>query len=182
MSATRSICVFCGSAPGTNPAFAAAAAHAGEEIARRGWRLVYGGASVGLMGIVADAALAAGGEVVGVITPGLIGREVAHGGLTQLIVEPSMAERKTTMFELSDAVLVLPGGYGTLDELFEAVTLNQLGELDLPVALVDVADFWAPLVAVIDAMGAAGFVSRRSRGLIREHASPTDALDAIEGS
>ena len=175
---TRSICVFCGSAAGASPAYRFAATQLGREIGHRGWRLVYGGASVGLMGEVADAALAAGAEVVGVITPGLVDKEVNHGGLTQLVVEPTMAARKTTMFELSDAVVVLPGGFGTLDELFEAITLNQLGDMAMPVVLVDTDGFWQPLLAAVDALVDAGFVSAANRSLLHVVATPADALAA----
>ena len=161
-----SVLVFCGSRDGADPAYAAAAATLGRLIGEGGHRLVYGGGNVGLMGAVADAALAAGGEVVGVIPEHLQGREVAHAGLTDLEVVTSMHERKARMYALADVVVVLPGGFGTLDELFETLTWNQLGLHELPVGLLDIEGYWAPLTALLDGSVASGFVDAARRDAV----------------
>ena len=152
------VCVFCGSRDGTDPRYAAAAVSMGVAIAEAGLGLVYGGGSVGLMGIVADAALAAGGEVIGVIPDGLFSREIAHTGLTELHAVPSLTARKALMADLSDAFVALPGGYGTLDELFEMVTWTQLGIHAKPSGLLEVDGFWADLLRFLDHVTEAGFV------------------------
>jgi len=148
----KSVCVYCGSNAGSRPAYAQRAAELGTRLAREGLVLVYGGGNVGLMGIAADAALAAGGEVVGVIPEQLVGWEVAHRGLTRLEVVGNMHERKMRMFDLSDAFVALPGGFGTMDEMFEMLTWRQLGLGDKPCAFLDVEGFYAPLVAMMDRM------------------------------
>ena len=148
----KSICVYCGSNAGNNPNYAGRAAAFGERIAKEGLRLVYGGGNVGLMGIVADAALDAGGEVVGVIPEQLVDWEVAHKGVTRLEVVGNMHERKMRMFDLSDAFVALPGGFGTLDEMFEMLTWRQLGIGDKPCAFLDVDGFYAPLMSMIGRM------------------------------
>jgi uncharacterized protein (TIGR00730 family) len=155
------VAVFCGSSTGADERYASAALALADALATRGHGLVYGGASVGLMGVLADAALAAGVEVIGVIPEGLFDREIAHRGLTELHAVPSLAERKALMAELADAFVALPGGYGTLDELFEMVTWTQLGVHAKPVGLLEVGDFWAPLRAFLAGAQAAGFVRRR---------------------
>ena len=175
---TVSICVFCGSSLGEDPRFAAAAREVGLEIARRGWTLVYGGAHVGLMGLVADAALAAGGRVVGVIPRFLYEREVGHDGITSLEIVPSLTERKLRMGELSDAYLSLPGGIGTLDELFEAWSWSQVGLQDKPSGLLNVAGYYDELVAFVDRAVAAGFMKPRHRQLL---AVATDAGELLDG-
>ena len=148
----RSVCVYCGSNAGSRPAYADRAVALGTRIAREGLALVYGGGNVGLMGIIADAALAAGGEVIGVIPEQLVGWEVAHQGLTRLDIVANMHERKARMFDLSDAFIALPGGFGTLDEMFEMLTWRQLGLGDKPCAFLDVESFYAPLAAMLDRM------------------------------
>jgi uncharacterized protein (TIGR00730 family) len=148
----RAVCVYCGSNAGNKPAYAERAAALGARLAQEHLALVYGGGNVGLMGIVADAALAAGGEVIGVIPEQLVGWEVAHQGLTRLEVVANMHERKARMFDLSDAFVALPGGFGTLDEMFEMLTWRQLGLGDKPCAFLDVHGFFAPLVAMMDRM------------------------------
>jgi uncharacterized protein (TIGR00730 family) len=148
----RSVCVYCGSNAGASPAYADRAAALGTRLAREHLALVYGGGNIGLMGIAADAALAAGGEVVGVIPEQLVGWEVAHRGLTRLEVVANMHERKARMFDLADAFVALPGGYGTLDEMFEMLTWRQLGLGDKPCAFLDVDGFYAPLLAMLDRM------------------------------
>jgi uncharacterized protein (TIGR00730 family) len=176
----RSVCVFCGSRVGANTAFSATATALGTAIARRGWRLVYGGGRVGLMGVVADAALAAGGEVVGVIPAALATREVAHAGLSELRVVETMHMRKALMAELSDGFVALPGGFGTLDELCEALTWAQLGIHAKPCALLNVDDYFAGLLAFFDHAVATGFLAPDIRALLRLETDPERLLDALE--
>jgi uncharacterized protein (TIGR00730 family) len=159
----KSVCVYCGSRPGTRPAFAATAAMLGRRLADDGVTLVYGGGNVGLMGVLADAALAAGGDVIGVIPQQLVEWEVAHPRLTRLDVVAGMHERKARMFGISDAFVALPGGFGTLDELFEMLTWRQLGLGDKPCALLDVDGFYTPMVAMLDRMVETGFVPAAHR-------------------
>jgi len=154
----KSVCVYCGSSAGARSAYSERAALLGTRLAREGLSLVYGGGNVGLMGIVADAALAAGGEVIGVIPEQLVGWEVAHRGLTRLEVVATMHERKARMFDLSDAFVALPGGFGTLDEMFEMLTWRQLGLGDKPCAFLDVDGYYAPLMAMLDRMLSEGFL------------------------
>lgn len=148
----KSVCVYCGSNVGRDPVYAERAAALGTRLATGGLGLVYGGGNVGLMGIVADAALAAGGEVIGVIPEQLVSWEVAHRGVTRLDIVANMHERKARMFDLSDAFVALPGGFGTLDEMFEMLTWRQLGLGDKPCAFLDVEDFFSPLMAMMDRM------------------------------
>ncbi len=155
-----SVGVFCASRMGDDPGFADEARALGRMLAEREVRLVYGGGAVGLMGVVADAALEAGGQVCGVIPRSMASREVAHPGLQDLRIVDTMAERKTVMIDESDAFLVLPGGIGTLDELFEVVTLDHLGLIEKPLTLVDYNGFWGPLAGVLDAMAEAGVYRR----------------------
>jgi hypothetical protein len=144
------VLVFCGSSPGARPEYAAAADELGRLLAERGLGLVYGGARVGLMGTVADGALAAGGEVIGVIPRQLVEHEIAHTGLTELREVSTMHERKALMAELSDTVIALPGGTGTLDELFELFTWSQLGLHQMPLSVLNVAGYWDPLLAFLE--------------------------------
>jgi uncharacterized protein (TIGR00730 family) len=148
----KAVCVYCGSNAGGRPAYAERAAALGTRIAEEGLALVYGGGNVGLMGIAADAALAAGGEVIGVIPEQLVGWEVAHRGVTRLEIVANMHERKARMFDLSDAFIAMPGGFGTLDEMFEMLTWRQLGLGDKPCAFLDVEGFYVPLLAMLDRM------------------------------
>jgi uncharacterized protein (TIGR00730 family) len=159
----RSLCVYCGSNPGRKPVYAEQAAALGTRLGRDGITLVYGGGNVGLMGIVADATLAAGGEVIGVIPQQLVDLEVAHHGLTRLDVVGSMHARKARMFELSDGFVALPGGFGTLDEMFEMLTWRQLGLGDKPCAFLDVDGFYTPLMAMVDNLVAEGFLHHAQR-------------------
>jgi len=145
----KRVLVFCGSSPGRIPEYADAAADLGRLLAQRGLETVYGGASVGLMGAVADGALAAGGRVIGVIPTRLVEHEIAHAGLTELRIVETMHERKALMAKLSDAVIALPGGTGTLDELFELFTWSQLGLHRKPLGLLDVAGYWQPLLVFL---------------------------------
>ena len=148
----KSICVYCGSNAGSKPIYSERAAALGDRIAKEGLRLVYGGGNVGLMGIVADAVLEAGGEVTGVIPKQLMEWEVGHRGVTHLEVVDSMHERKSRMFDLSDAFVALPGGFGTMEEIFEMLTWRQLGIGNKPCAFLDVDGFYTPLIGMIDRM------------------------------
>jgi uncharacterized protein (TIGR00730 family) len=172
----RSVCVFCGSAPGRDPRFVEAARDTGALIAQRGLALVYGGGHIGMMGALADAALAAGGRVTGVIPQHLMRPEVAHLGLSELIVVDSMHQRKQLMADRADAFLVLPGGYGTLDETFEMVTWFQLGLQRKPVALVNVGGYFDPMLRWIQRAVEAGFVAPAQARLMRAEATPQAAL------
>jgi uncharacterized protein (TIGR00730 family) len=157
------VAVFLGSSSGRQPEYVVAAAEFGRRLARAGVGIVYGGASVGMMGALADAALAEGGEVIGVIPGGLFAAEIPHPGLTRLEVVGTMHERKALMAGLADGFAALPGGLGTLDELFEILTWQQIGLHAKPVALVDVGGFWDSLTRLLDALTDAGFVPRATR-------------------
>jgi uncharacterized protein (TIGR00730 family) len=159
----RAVCVYCGSSAGSNPVYAERAAMLGTRLANERLTLVYGGGNGGLMGVVADAALAAGGEVIGVIPEQLAGWEVAHQGLTKLEIVASMHERKARMFDLSDAFVALPGGFGTLDEMFEMLTWRQLGLGDKPCAFLDVDGFYTPMIAMLDRMVEERFLREQHR-------------------
>jgi uncharacterized protein (TIGR00730 family) len=173
----KSVCVFCGSSPGSDPAYLAAARETGRALARRGLRLVYGGGSVGLMGAVADAALEAGGEVTGVIPRALQLRELAHSRLTTLHVVGSMHERKARMAALAEGFLALPGGMGTLEELAEILTWAQLGLHARPVGVLDVAGYFAPLVGFFDRATSEGFLRPEHRRLLLVGDDPGALLD-----
>jgi len=175
----RSICVFCGSRPGADPAFAAAAAGLGTAIARRGLTLVYGGAKVGLMGVLANAALAAGGHVVGVIPKGLVSKEIAHEGLQELFLSESMSERKDRMILLSDAFVSLPGGWGTYDELFEVLTLAQIGFHEKPSGFLNVKGYFDPLLALLRHTIAQGFAAPQHEQLYVAAEEPEVLLDTL---
>lgn len=157
MSPISSLCVYCGSSRGANPAYLKLATDLGDDMARRGIRLIYGGGRVGLMGACADAVLASGGEVIGIIPQHLQDREVGHTGLTELKVVDNMHTRKRMMFDLSDAFCVLPGGLGTLEEFFEVVTWRQLGIHDKPIVLLNAEGYWDGLVGMIDGIIGDGF-------------------------
>ena len=167
MRSSPSVCVFCGASPKVGPRYLDLARDVGALLGARGVEVVYGGASVGLMGALADAALAAGGRVTGVIPASLRNRELAHRGLSELHVVDTMAARKDLMFARSTAFLTLPGGFGTLDELFEAVTLRQIGEHEKRIALLDADGFWQPLMAWVDRA-------------VRERFVPDNVRDALE--
>ncbi|MBI5070432.1 MAG: TIGR00730 family Rossman fold protein [Deltaproteobacteria bacterium] len=175
------ICVFCGSSPGRRPEYREAAAALGRAMVRRGAGLVFGGGHVGIMGAVADAVLAAGGEATGVIPRGLQVRELAHGGLTELRVVDTMHERKALMAELSDAFVALPGGMGTLEETTEVLTWAQLGIHRKPVGLLDVAGYWSPFVAMLDHAVEEGFLRPDQRGLLLVEREVEPLLDRLAG-
>ncbi len=165
-SSIRRVAVYCGSAPGNDPVFLSAASELGRSIAAAGLGMVYGGAAVGLMGAVADAAMAGGAEVVGVLPAVLAGSEVAHRGLTRLEIVGTMHERKSRMVGLADAFLILPGGYGTFDELFEIITWAQLRLHAKPCVLINIAGYWNGLLAFLDSAVAAGFLKQSNRDLM----------------
>lgn len=167
MAAIRSVCVFCGSRPGNRPAYAEAARATGQMIARAGWRLVYGAGDVGLMGEVARAALAEGGLAMGVIPAHLVAREHGRRDLAQFVITEDMHERKKVMFMNSDAVVVLPGGAGTLDEFFEVLTWRQIGLHARPILLLDTDGYWQPLLALLDHLVAEGFADRPLLGFFQ---------------
>jgi hypothetical protein len=163
MPRPTALCVYCGSSPGGDPEYVEKARAFGTEMARRGIALVYGGGKVGLMGTVADAVLAAGGQAIGVIPRQLVEREVAHAGLTKLEVVETMHERKTRMFELADAFVALPGGFGTMDEMFEMLTWAQLGLHSYPCAFLDVRGYYRQLRGMLDHMVDERFVRAEQR-------------------
>lgn len=175
----KRICVFCGSSFGNRPEYRQAAAGLGALLARRGLELVYGGGNVGLMGAVADACLAAGGSVTGVIPQSLMEKEVGHRGLTRLEVVDSMHTRKARMAELADGFIALPGGFGTFEELCEILTWAQLGFHGKPAAILDVAGYYGPLLALCDRARDEGFVREVHRGLLLADTDPVALLERM---
>lgn len=178
----KRLAVYCGSSIGADPAFADAARAIGVEMAARGIGLVYGGGRLGLMGIVADSVLAAGGEAYGVIPQALIDLEVAHTGLTELHIVTNMHERKARMTELTDAFVALPGGIGTLDELFEAWSWNALGYHAKPFALLNVNGFWDGMIAFLDTAAASGFMSPARRAQLLVASEIDEAIDMLDAA
>jgi uncharacterized protein (TIGR00730 family) len=176
----QSLCVFCGSSPGRRAEYVDLAREVGIRIARRGIALIYGGGRVGLMGALADAALAEGGRVVGVIPQMLLDREVGHAGLSELHVVRTLSERKALMSDLSDAFLALPGGIGTMDELFEAWTWAQLRLHDKPTALLNQNGYYDPLLEFLDRASAEGFLYGQSRDLLLVETETDRVLDELE--
>jgi uncharacterized protein (TIGR00730 family) len=176
----KRICVFCGSSPGNQPIYREAAIAMGTLLAERGIGLVYGGGNVGLMGIVADAVLAGGGDVIGVIPRSLADREVAHLGVTDLRVVDSMHTRKAMMADLSDAFIAMPGGVGTFEEFFEAVTWTQLGLHRKPCGLLNVAGFYTPLALFIDQAVSEGFIKPIHRAAIVVDSDPARLLTSLD--
>jgi uncharacterized protein (TIGR00730 family) len=175
----RRICVFCGSSPGNRPEYRYAAEEMAAELVRRNLGLVYGGGNVGLMGVLADAVLRAGGEAVGVIPENLMAREVGHKGLTKLHVVHSMHERKALMADLSDAFVALPGGFGTLEEFCEVVTWTQLGLHAKPCGILNVSGYYTPLLAMFDHAVEERFLKPENRTLVLAQESPADLLRAL---
>lgn len=176
----KSICIFCGSNWGHKEEYKVAATELSREIARRGYRLVYGGSSVGLMGACADAALAEGGEVVGILPTALKAKEINHKGLTELHLTDSMHERKAMMAELSDGFISIPGGAGTMDEMFEIWTWGMLGWHDKPSALMNVANYYDDLIRFLDKTVTEGFVKGPHRDMLIVGQQVTDILDRME--
>jgi uncharacterized protein (TIGR00730 family) len=177
----KNVCVYCGSSTGTDPAFAEAARKLGVLLAAEGIRLVYGGAAVGLMGILADAVLDAGGEVVGVIPRSVFRREIPHRGLTEMVEVSSMHERKQRMAELSDAFVALPGGLGTLEELAEMATWAQIGLHNKPIATLDVNGYWSAFYEFLRTAVASGLMKPENLDLILNVASVDELLPALRG-
>jgi uncharacterized protein (TIGR00730 family) len=176
----QSLCVFCGSRQGLDPAYTKAARLLGTMLAEANIRLIFGGGHVGLMGVVSNAALEAGGEVIGVIPRSLVERELAHAGLTDLRIVGSMHERKGIMSDLSEGFITLPGGTGTLEEFFEVLTWAQLGEHEKPCGLLNVAGYYDPLLAVFDHMIDKGFLSESNRALVLVESEPERLLWGLE--
>ena len=181
MTTIRSLCVYCGSSVGRDPAHREAAAAVGTLMAASGVRLVYGGGAVGLMGVVADAVMAGGGEVIGVIPKGLFSNEVGHQGITELVEVDSMHQRKQRMAEEADAFLALPGGLGTLEELAEITTWAQLGIHAKPVGVLDLDGFWQPLLGFLDGAVEAGFLRPANRELVVRITDVDDVLAVLGG-
>ena len=175
----KALCVFCGSKPGRNPAYLAAAKTMGDLLGRRGITMIYGGGSVGLMGACADAALNAGGKVIGVIPRSLLQREQGHGRLTEQHVVGNMHERKALMNKLSDGFIILPGGVGTLEEFFEIWSWGQLGIHAKPFGVLEVEGFWKSLFDCLDHMTAEGFVRPEHRAMVRVAEDASDLLLAM---
>ncbi|MEP9318574.1 TIGR00730 family Rossman fold protein [Pseudomonas sp. LABIM340] len=175
----RSICIFCGASPGATPIYQEAAEALGRHLAENGIQLIYGGGAVGLMGMVANAALAAGGEVIGIIPQSLKDAEVGHSGLTRLEVVDGMHARKARMAELSDAFIALPGGLGTLEELFEVWTWGQLGYHAKPLGLLEVNGFFDPLLTFLDHLVQERFVRQPHRDMLQRAASPAELVSAL---
>jgi uncharacterized protein (TIGR00730 family) len=176
----KRICIFCASSPGNRPEYAAAAEEMATELVNRKIGLVYGGSKVGLMGVLADAVLGAGGEAVGVIPKNLMEREVGHAGLSKLHVVQSMHERKALMADLSDAFVALPGGFGTLEEFCEVVTWSQLGLHAKPCGILNVLEYYSPLLAMFDHAVEERFLKPENRALVLARASPAELLRALE--
>ncbi len=176
----NSVCVFCGSSDSVHADYLAGARLMGVTLARRGLRVIFGGGRTGLMGALADGALEAGGEVVGVIIPSMHTVSLAHPGLTRMEVTADMHARKARMHALSDAFIALPGGYGTFDELFEAITWAQTGAHEKPIGLLNLRNYYAPLLAAIDHAVAEGFIFREHRESLYCESDPDKLLDAME--
>ncbi len=179
MTAIRQLCVYCGSSGAVAPSYREAASELGRRLAAARIGLVFGGGRVGLMGLLADAALAGGGEVTGVIPAHLRERELAHEGITRMILVESMHERKRRMTERADAFAILPGGIGTLDELFEILSWNQLGLHDKPIFILDIGRYWAPLFALLDAIAKSGFASYDTLSLLQRVGSVPALMEAL---
>jgi len=179
MTRLKSLCVFCGSNFGRDPVYRQAAQIFAELLAERRLTLVYGGGNVGLMGVIADTVMAAGGKVIGVIPQSLVDREVAHHGITDLQVVSGMHQRKQRMYEQADAAVALPGGAGTFDELFEAFTWNQLGIHFKPVGLLNVGGYFDPLIAMLDRTVDQGFLRRQQRELLVVADDGPELLEAL---
>lgn len=176
----KSIAVFCGANPGIEPYFTQAAAEVGQQLAQRGIHVLFGGGSVGLMGVLADAVLAHGGHITGVITEQLNALELGHPGVSDMIVVESMSERRTLLIKGTDGVIALPGGYGTLDELFESLTLAQLHQYRKPIGLLNVRGYYDPLLHMLDHMVEMGFLKKQNRYLCTVAADISELLAQME--
>lgn len=179
MTSLQRVCVFCASSPGSDPAITDATIALGALLAERNIELIYGGAAVGLMGLIADTVMTNGGRVTGIIPAGLFSAEVGHRNLTTLEEVGSMHERKARMYELSDAFIALPGGFGTLEELAETLTWNQIGLLTKPVGVLDVGGFWQPLLALFDRMVHDSILKPKNRQILLDDPDPASLLDRL---
>lgn len=179
MTSLQRVCVFCASSPGSDPAITDATIALGTLLAERNIELIYGGGAVGLMGLIADTVMTNGGRVTGVIPAGLFSAEVGHRNLTTLEEVGSMHERKARMYELSDAFIALPGGFGTLEELAETLTWNQIGLLTKPVGVLDVGGFWQPLLALFDRMVHDTILKPNNREILLDDPDPASLLDRL---
>ena len=175
----NSICIFCGSSDSVHTDYISAARTMGRVLAERGLRLIYGGGKTGLMGAVGDGVLSAGGEVIGVIIPSMNTKPLAHDGLTRMDVAPDMHGRKARMHELADGYIAMPGGFGTFDELFETITWAQTGAHEKPVGLLNVNNYYAPLLAAIDHAVNEGFIFKEHRDILFCDSDPNKLLDAM---
>lgn len=179
MNELRRVCVFCASSPGTDPAITDATVALGELLVERDIELIFGGGAVGLMGLIADTVMEGGGRVTGVIPKNLFSREVGHQGLTRLEEVASMHERKARMYDLADAFIALPGGFGTLEELAETLTWSQIGLHAKPIGVLNVNGFWDPLLALLDRMVDSTVLKPTNRELLLSHEDPAGLLDAL---
>jgi uncharacterized protein (TIGR00730 family) len=175
----RSVCIFCGTSPGNDPQYAEATRELARLLVQKGYRIIFGGGKVGLMGVLAEAAMAAGGYVIGIAPKLLMEKEIVHRGLTELHVVDTVHERKVMMTGLADAFVILPGGYGTLDELFEVLTLQQLKIHDKPCGLLNIDGFFDSLVTYLDQATASGFLSPACRSMLVVSADPHELLARI---
>jgi len=178
----RRVCVYCGSSPGVRPEYKASAAELGTLLTEANIDLVYGGASIGVMGALADAVMSGGGHVTGIIPHGLFKREVAHQGISSLLVVDSMHERKALMARMADALITLPGGFGTLEELFEMITWSQIGIHTKPIFLLNTLGFYDPLLKFIDTILDEGFIKPGQQHLVRVAATPAELVEMLRES
>lgn len=179
MISLQRVCVFCASSPGSDPAISDATVALGTLLAERDIELVYGGGAVGLMGLIADTVMSHGGTVTGVIPAGLFSAEVGHPNITTLEEVGSMHERKARMYEMADAFIALPGGFGTLEELAETLTWNQIGLLTKPVGVLDVGGFWQPLLELFDRMVSDTILKPKNRDILLDDSDPASLLDRL---
>jgi cytokinin riboside 5'-monophosphate phosphoribohydrolase len=171
------ICVYCGSSPGKNPKILSTAEEFGKILAEKGAELVYGGSSLGVMGTLADSVMKNGGRVTGVIPENLFSKEVAHTGISELITVKDMHERKSTMADLADAFVAMPGGFGTMEELFEIITWNQIGIIHKPITLLNIDGFYDPLLFMLDKAAAAGFIKEKNRAILQEARTADECIE-----
>jgi uncharacterized protein (TIGR00730 family) len=175
----KSIVVFCGASPGADPVFLKEAFEFGQLLAKRQIQLIYGGASIGVMGAVADGCLEAGGQVIGIIPEFFVTKEVAHEALSDTVVVKTMHERKLAMYKMADGVVVLPGGFGTMDEFFEILTWSQLGMHQMPIGLLNSANYYTPLLQFMNHAMDMEFVGEKDRNLVVHHSNATELLDML---
>lgn len=175
------ICIYCGSSPGTNPNILSAAKEFGKKLAEREIGLVYGGSSLGVMGTLANSVIENGGRVTGVIPGNLFSKEVAHTGITELITVADMHERKSRMADLADAFVAMPGGFGTMEELFEIITWNQIGIIQKPITLLNIDGYYDPLLLMIEKASQTGFIRKENLGILKEAQNVDDCIENCFG-